>query len=681
VLKSLINGPNGALALPAVVEFLKRECLKKSIAHASAFVLVDWCDVLLLEFANSPEQWTKHGLDVAQALARVLETCMGIAEDGRGERIGASALVSTRRALRAIVTSEGFGEEALGQLVTALTTKASTSTAGNAVLLGVIAGVCSRKPAVKPTFKKHKPAYYTFYVREIIGSRSQLPDHISNAFHDFFDTFPTLEELQKEVISPIEKALLRAPEVVLNDIVSPMVLALPKSMDLSEVLLANLLKPLLSNVKSTNPSIRAGALRTFQALASRSSNETAINKIADEILNPLKQAKVSGVDQKVMHAQMLTALPESVSLSNKIPVGIAPVAFKEPNEPATVAQVTALVKHLTFGLSNGVAFDKTVSDTFIKGMADKRIPIRRLWALRTADLWWNLSPTQLGQPDVLIFCQNSLPKLMEMWQEVIANPVPATQNGLITVGHYVTALLATKVRHSDDAKLAPIYNKSDVISQSFMLKPKPSFLLNPRVYTKLATEDDVDIALRALISVSHWLSEESVSIEAREAWAHAFIFFIVSNTIPGKARSAAKLALMQAYAQAPARISSAIIAGIWSWYKLDAQGDKESAAVAAKTGSTELYAVLGCICLPEDGWARFESNVDADVLRRQSIDLLVLSRSELLPRTSWIDINLRMGVDPGQLTRDRLEECLDSINGIIAVCSSPMSVVTMANIK
>ena len=401
VLHHLVDGPNGALALPAAVNFLKRECGKKGIAHVNARVLVDWCALLLLEFARAPERWAKHGLDVVQALARVLETCVSVGHDRRALRLQHSALVSVRRALRALFTAGRLGETALDQSVVALTAKGSSPSAGNAVLLGVIAGVCSRKPLVKPALERHKQEYYAFYVREIIGSRTQLPDHISTALHDFFDAFPTLDELRKEVIPPLEKALLRAPEVVLNDIVSPMFLALPESLDLSQVLLGNLLKPLLSNIKSTNPVIRAGVLRTFQALASRSKDEAAIGKVADEILNPLKQAKVSGVDQKVLHAQMLAALPESAALSQKIPAGLAPVALKEPNEPATVAHVKALTKHLTFGLANGVALDKTVSDAFVKGIADKRVPIRRLWAIRTCDVWFELSPAQSSQPDVL----------------------------------------------------------------------------------------------------------------------------------------------------------------------------------------------------------------------------------------------------------------------------------------
>jgi len=661
VLKSLINSPNGGFALPALVDFLKTECLKKSIALVNAFVLVDWCSVFLLQFSGAPEQWAKYGLDVTLALARVLETCMGASISRRAGRIQESALVSTRRAFRSLFRSK-MGEDILSKLVSLLTAKSPSSTPGNAVLLGVMAGVSSRLPAVKPALERHKQDYYAFYVREIVSSRNQLPDHISNALHDFFDSFTTLEDLRTEVIPPLEKALLRAPEVVLNDVVTPMILALPDSMDLSDVLLGNLLKPLLANIKSTNPTIRAGTLRAFQTLASRSSTDSVVDKIADEVINPLKQGKVNGVDQKVLHAQLLTALPESTSISRKIPVALVAVALKEPNEPAVVAEVFALTKHLKFGLANNIPFDKSVSDAFVKGMADKRIPVRRLWALHAADLLWDLTPEQTTLPEILSFYQVSLPKLVELWQEVIANPVPATQNGLVTVGLLVTALLSRKTQYLDDDKLKNLCKKADVVTQSLSIKPKPSFLLNPRVYSKLTSEDDIETATRALNAIAPWLAEASTSTEVREAWAHAYIFFIVAQGISTKAKVVAKAALTRVYVETPGSISNVMIAGLWSWYKLDIQGDKESAAMASKTGATELHNVLASICLPEESLKKLGASIEVAILQEQSKNLLLLARPEIVLRASWIDLCLRMGVDPGQLVRDRLAECMHLIN-------------------
>jgi hypothetical protein len=625
--------------------------------------------VLLFQLAKSPERWSKFGLDVALANARILETCVGAGSDRRARRISESALVSTRRALRAIFRSEVIGQDALSTLVTNLTAKTSVPTAGNAVFLGVIAGVSSRLPTVKPQLENRKQDYYTYYTREIVGSRSQLPEHISNALHDFFDSFSTLEELRKDVFPPIEKAMLRAPEVVLNDIVSPMILALPESMDLSEILLGSMLKPLLSNVKSSNPVIRAGSLRTFKALASRSRDDETIGKIADEVLNPLKQGKLSGADQKVLHAQMLSVLPESPSLSRKIPLGVAPVALKEPSEPAVLAEVSAMTKHLTFGLANGVSFDKTVSDAFIKGMADKRVPVKQLWALRAADIWWNLSDEQQGQEDVLAFCQATLPKLVEIWQDVNANPLPATQSGLVTVGHYTAALLIDRVQNMKDEKLASIFKKSDVISQSTAFQPKPSFILNPKVYSKLSTEDDIAIALRALTAVAPTIIQ-TCSKEISDAWAHAFIFFIVAQGVSTKAKSAAKQALTQTYTQvSPEKISNVIIEGLWSWYRAIEREDKDSAAVASKAGSGELTAVLGCICLSSDALQRLGSTVDAASLHRKAMRLIVLARQEIIPRASWIDLCLRMGIDPGQLVRENLEDFVKTVNEATEVCS------------
>lgn len=675
VLKSLINGPHGDAILPAVVKFLKQECLKKAIAHVNAFVLVDWCSVLLLQFVKSPERWSKYGLDVAVATARMLETCVGASNTRRAGRISESALVSTRRALRAILRSEKIGQDALAQLVATLTTKGSASTAGNAVFLGVIAGVSSRLEAIKPRFEEHKPAYFAFYTREIIGSRSQLPDHISDALHDFFDSFVTLEELRKEVIPAIEKSLLRAPEVVLNDIVSPMVLALPGPMDLSEILLANLLKPLLSNVKSTNPDIRAGVLRTFSALAVHSQDATNLEKITDEILNPLKQGKVSGADQKVLHAQMLSVLPESVSLSKKIPSGIAAVALKEPSEPAVIAEVTTMTKHLTFGLEHEVALDKAVADAFIKGMADKRIPVRKLWAIRAVDIWWKFTDAQLAQPDTLAFCQVTLPKLVEIWQDIVANPVPATQSGLVTVGHYVAALLLEKVVNVKDEKVVAIYKKSDIVSQTLVLQPKPSFVFNPKVYSKLATEDDVALALHSLTAIESYLLDTTQPGEVEIAWAHAFIYLCVAQSVPSRARTAAKQALTTTYLRSRSKMAKIMVQGLWSWYRSSELEDKDSAAVASKAGANDLAGVIGCFCVPAVGAAVGDAQ-----LQSQALSLIVLARSEIIPRISWIELCLRMNVDPGQLVQQNLDECLATIKDVTEVsCKIELLSGTLAN--
>lgn len=297
--------------------------------------------------------------------------------------------------------------------------------------------------------------------------------------------------------------------------------------------------------------------------------------------------------------------------------------------------------------------------------------MRKLWAIRAADIWWNLSGTQLEQSAILTFCQATLPKLVEIWQEIIANPIPATQSGLVTVGHYVTALLLDKVRNLKDEKLAAIYKKSDVLSQSLAIQPKPSFLLNPKVYSKLSTEDEVALATRALTAIAPFLVEKKSNKEIEIAWAQAFIFSIVAQGVSSKAKSAAKQSLTHTYLHvSPIDISRIVVQAIWSWYRSSEQDDKDSAAVASKTGSRELAAVLGCICIPGEAVQKHKASIDESSLSAQALDLIVLARSELIPRLSWIDLCLRMGVDPGKLVQANLQGCIGIINKTTEVCPS-----------
>jgi hypothetical protein len=241
---------------------------------------------------------------------------------------------------------------------------------------------------------------------------------------------------------------------------------------------------------------------------------------------------------------------------------------------------------------------------------------------------------------------------------------------MVTVGHFVTALLLTKVRSMEDAKLSEIYKKANVVSQSFAIQPKVSFLLNARVYTKLTSVEDIEIAVRALIAVTPWLSEGTTSDAAREAWSQSMIYFIVAQTSPSKAKSAAREALTQAYIRAPAEISEIMIQGLWAWYKSMEQNDKDSAAIAAKSGTSELSAVLFSFCLPAEQLKK--AAIPEDVLHKQAIHLLILARPDIIPRASWIDLCLRMGVDPGQLARDHLDQCIALAVDATEVRSGPV---------
>ncbi|EMR65229.1 putative translational activator gcn1 protein [Eutypa lata UCREL1] len=335
------------------VTALRQESQKPGIAPSNAFVLVEWCSIFLIGLAGSP-LWDKFGLDIIHADAAALEKCL---QPSSKSSVSKSALVVTRRGLRAAFWKGGLREKVIKDVVEALIAKGSQPSARNAVLLGVVAGVCSRHNQAKDVLVAKKSDYFTFFTREIIGSRTPIPEHMTNGLGDFFSDFVTSEDLEKNVIPPIEKGLLRAPEVVLA-IVTPLIGSLSKDIDLSKTLSSHLLKPLLSNVKSTNPAIRAGVLAVFKSASARSRDTKLLEQVSDEILNPLKSGKLASADHRILHSEMLESVPLTNPVSIKVVTGLPPITAKEGNEGALNAEIRLLSQSVTQLLKDGNLADK-----------------------------------------------------------------------------------------------------------------------------------------------------------------------------------------------------------------------------------------------------------------------------------------------------------------------------------
>ena len=639
-------------ALLHLVATLKKEAEKPTIAPENAFVLVEWFSVLLEQLSEDSRKRECY-LDVVRADASALDTCLASNAKGTVKR---GALVVTRRGLRKLFRSETYGLDSVKEMITALASKGH-STASNASMLGVIAGVASRLPAVKTVVEEEKKLYYSFYVRDILGSRITLSEHIADGLHDFWASFATLEDIQSEVIPALEKALLRAPEIILNNLVAPMVLSLDSSIDLSQVLQAHLLKPLLANTKSSSASIRDGALRTFTAVASKCCEDTQVEKAATELITPLKQGKITSADQRTLHAQMLRILHGTKSLAEKVVSDLGPVAFKEANENALSAEVNAIATHVEFGIRAGDKPKNQTTDLFVKGLSEKRTNVRRLWSLRVGEILWNLSLNGPFPQVALGFCSAILGPLLNSLKEVEGNPVPAIQNGLIAPAFVVTALSLETLRGVDDQSIQAIIQKSSIVDRTLTLDPKPSFLLNPRVYSKLTTDDDFIWCTRAIAATARDLPIHNQASSISIAWAEAILFMIAAASSPLAARREAVRLLSNMALRESAKVTNAVVAGLWRWVRSVEFEEKDSPAMAAKTGCDRLHNVVGAICpTPQQRAATMEGQNNSRL-----VQLLVLSRPELIPRVTWIDLCLKVGIDPGKLVHDHADQCLEEI--------------------
>jgi len=656
-LSAIFNTPDAANVIAKFAKDVDVEAKKPGIAPGNAFVLVRWASLLLQHAGQHEALWKNHGLSVAIVLTNSLNTLL---VSNPKESASTTAIRVSRRAFRALLKAP-YGTDAVSSCITALTAKSTMSTSKNALTLGVIAGVCSRSTTQPCPVDINKHHYISFYLREILGSRSQVPKYIAASLDDFFSSYISGDELEKELIPAVEKALLRSPEVVLNDLVAPLIQALPESIDLSAVLHSNLMKPLLSNTKSTNASVREGAVRTFSVLSRHSHNEKLIEKVADEILAPMKSNKVTVPDQRAIYAELLSALPVSAFLVQKIPPGLIPLAAKETNELAAAAEIKAIATCVRHAIKNSIKIEPTVIEAFTKGLSEKRLPVRRLWAIQFAECMSNLSDAAYQEDSTHAIFEACIGKLLETITEVLANPVPAVQNGLVSVACVAAVLCLSAAKKVPSLKASDAIAKAKIADKLLALQPKPSFILSPRIYTKLTAEDDLKWFLHSLIELFPSLSAKSQNIDVQNAWAQALIYVMVSHNVTSKTRTEAVLLVQKLYATLPQETSDVIINGLWQWCEDVETDTKDSAGIVSKSGRENLFRVVKAICLDPATAKQLTIELDETKLRTQLRRLLILCRSQLIPHVSWIEMCLRMGVDPGALAKASADDCLKDI--------------------
>lgn len=642
--------------LASFVADIRREAQKPTIAPSNAFVLVEWCAILLRGFVNTP-LWDTFGLDIVHTNAAALETCL---QPTTRPSVAQSALVLTRRGLRAAFWHGEFRGKTIQDIVQALTAKGSQPAARNAAMLGVVAGVCSRNVQAREILATQKPSYFAFFVREFVGSRTAIPRHLVTSLRDFFSDFVTLDDLEKDVIPPVEKGLLRAPEVVLDILVNLLTLLPRDGMDLSSILGAHLLKPLLSNVKSSNPSIRESVLAVFTQAAVRTSDIKTIGHIVDEIAGPLKSGKLASADQRVLHANMLQVLSFSSADATKVATSLAPVAAKEGNEAALAAELSVLSQAVICLIRDDAEVPKSGVDAFVKGMGDKKFTARRLWILRCGDILLSMANGEKPlSAHASKFAEAITTPMLDNWAEAIKNPIAAAQSGLIT-GTYVLAALATPVlsRIESPAVQAKL-KKADIVKESLSLDQKSAFLLNHRVYDRLSADDDYTWFLRSLQEVYPAISGATELTQT--TWSQAFIYLVSAASIPPNVRKVSCEVIAKLYARDPGFMSIAIIGGLWQWVKSSDKNEKDSIAASAKFQNSYLHLVLRSITLSDEDLEQLGLQRSQHLIEQQMCALLILARKDLVPRCSWIDLCLKVGVDPEALVRKYEQELIDQL--------------------
>lgn len=662
-LRSLLKAPVPTDDLKYLTQKLQVEAAKPGLAPGPALVLLEWCSVVLQILGGDSETPLSAVLDIIAVDAKALEICL--ASNPR-PAVKASALRVTRRALRAAFSSTAWGEDAVRDSVRRLTSDSATGQK-NAPFLGVISGVCARLPAKKPILEGEKKAILSFYVKELAGARSAPPAHIADALGDFFVSSLSYDDLTTELIPPFEKAMLRSPEVVFNGLLPSLCASLPEDIDMSELLHSRLLKHLLSSMKSNNPAIRQGAVRSFESLLAKSKDQALLTKITSEVVGPLKTQKITNPEQRAVYAQAVAAILPSADLSKDVVQGFVPVFSRESNEAALEQEIKSFCKHLAFLVQTQVKVSDDVINAIVKGSSDKRVPFKKLWQLNVGEIMWQAEPATLASTDVEPLVNKFLSKMKELYNEVVANPLPSAQGGSLSTAYVYLALL-------DRSSSLQSFDKSaweETVAQSMVFSPKPSFLLNPKAYSKLVTQTEIQWAVRALAAVTTGSKFEKAEDAAKTAWAQAFIYNIAAPGLHTSFRDGAARTLSDIHLKDVAGMGRTVTSALWSWILSFRTGEKESASVSAGPESERfLHLVVKALCPPASSVQEVD-HVTAS-LKDQLVELLILCRPELIPNASWISSCLRTGIDPGNLVREFPEKCMEQLTRLHEVCRVPI---------
>ena len=633
----------------AIVNFISRESKKRVIAATNAFVLLEWSCLVQNEIVRERQAYTDLFVNICLAAAQLLDKC-GESEVRGG--VQHSALVIARRGLRNVFQTDDFGEDALSKVVPALVSGPNAGSQ-NALYLGVVCGVSARIPDREEQLRAMKKDILEFYTKFIIASKTAIPLHQATGLHDFFIAFVESQDVASSIVPAIEKAILRSPEIVLENILAALATSLPSNIDVAENVTAKLAKPLASAMASTNPAIRDGANRALSLLVKKGGSPASVQKVAGELLASMKTAKAANFDLRAMLADCLRSTEPEHNVSTFIALGLSPLAAKEANETALKRQISALSRHYTFMLQTG-AVEKQVNDTMLKGCAEKRLPFRKSWLLGTGSMLKDLTrcPSESRAREFVTSASNLL---QSAYDEVAQNPLPSVQTGFAAVG-YVIPTLTTAAAFASD--LRPKQFQS-VQKQVLEMGAKQSFLINSKVYTRLTTVEDMQWALYALISASSEL--DNVTVEAKTAWARAILHLLLAPEAKSEVRRETGVALSRAYLANPASIGHSIVLGIWDILQTSVAGIRANNRDNTINTELPLRSALRCITPPKASWSRQGHQVPDQVLETQTVSTVTLLRPELIHGVDWITSCLTLGVDPGSLSTRRSQDILSEI--------------------
>lgn len=276
------------------------------------------------------------------------------------------------------------------------------------VITGVLASYAedfaAKVPGLEDALKQQSEKWCKAYVSTVLNYKTGYPAPYYESFHGFVRII-SQSHFDEILVPAIARALLRSPEVVLTYSLPPLIKQL--SLDLS-LACEKFQSSLLSNLGSSNPSVRLAATSCIELLLTKCQPK----EFVDAIIAGFKKASSS--EQRALYAKMVALIEPSQPAAD----AIALVASKETTETTTRELALAATKLLPYS-----------SQVLCKGISEKRAPLRREWVCAVATIKERPEDVNAALETVL--------------SEVVANPVQAVSSKSLAAGYAAAAALGT----------------------------------------------------------------------------------------------------------------------------------------------------------------------------------------------------------------------------------------------
>lgn len=389
----------------------------------------------------------------------------------------------------------------------------------------------------------------------------------------------------------------------------------------------------------------------MRAIATKCEDAAVQGKIVTEILSLPKTGKTSSPEHRIALLQMAGLFPRNDSTSPVIVDTLPSMIAKEGNEPALNALCDALSPHLAYSLTANTSV--TSATTIAKDLGASKVSTRRALSNAVGEALWTIH-TQQSQFSTAgeSFLETIAPALDTSLTAASTNQ-PANSSGFLE-GYVSVALALGPLRHSSAvAKLAQNSAFIDILA----VTPKPSFLLNDKVYSRLPTPEDEKWLLRSIEGITTQSGKKLNTDATRLAVGLALIhlaFDSKSSEMRRKTASAvAKLA------KAHPRITSHLLRDALAvWLQRQASKPKSSKVddeEVVESKSREVGRLLSSI---------FQANADKSATEDIAVDFVVLAHHPDIgedAQVSWIALVQSLSLDPAAVALDKREVILERL--------------------